>query len=309
MLCSEKRNGHVRLALIGASGFVGKVILAEATRRNWDVVSIGRQSCDLYNVRQLNRYLRDASPDVLINAAGYTGKPNVDACEANKPACLAGNAVLPGIIAEVCDHLDLPWGHISSGCIYSGRPAAREFFCETDLPNFCFRSGHCSFYSGTKVLGEEVLSNAKNCYIWRLRIPFSNVDSGKNYLSKLMNYDRLLEATNSLSDINEFAAAALDCFERSVSFGTYHLTNPGSVKTSDVVGMILDAGLIRRDFKYFETERQFMQLAAKTPRSNCVLSSQKALDAGLQLSPVRDAIQRALSAWVPIAGAAARMAA
>lgn len=73
--------------------------------------------------------------------------------------------------------------------------------------------------------------------------------------------------------------------------------------------MILDAGLIRRDFKYFETERQFKQLAAKTPRSNCVLSSQKALDAGLQLSPVREAIQRALSTWVPIAGSAVRMAA
>ena len=38
--------------------------------------------------------------EFLINAAGYTGKPNVDACELHKADCLMGNAVLPGIIAQ-----------------------------------------------------------------------------------------------------------------------------------------------------------------------------------------------------------------
>ncbi len=234
----------------------------------------------------------------MINCAGYTGKPNVDACETDKAACLAGNAVLPGIVAEACDQLQIPWGHVSSGCIYTGRRTDDKGFTETDPPNFSFRQDNCSFYSGTKALGEEVLADASSCYIWRLRIPFSNVDSPRNYLSKVMNYDTLLEAENSLSELHEFVDASLDCFEKNVEFGIYNLTNPGSVKTSDVVSLIQNSGLTDKTFRFFDSEDTFMKLAAKTPRSNCVLDSSKALAAGLKLSPVTDALQAAIGNWV-----------
>jgi dTDP-4-dehydrorhamnose reductase len=42
----------------------------------------------------LTELLRREKPAFLINAAGYTGKPNVDACELHKSECLLGNAVL-----------------------------------------------------------------------------------------------------------------------------------------------------------------------------------------------------------------------
>ena len=73
------------------------------------------------NVDHLSTLIREHKPSFLVNAAGFTGKPNVDACESAKYESLEGNAVLPGIIREVCEDLKIPWGHISSGCIYSGR--------------------------------------------------------------------------------------------------------------------------------------------------------------------------------------------
>lgn len=45
-----------------------------------------------------------------INLAGYTGKTNVDDCETDRANCLAGNAVLPGIVAEACSAIDIAWG-------------------------------------------------------------------------------------------------------------------------------------------------------------------------------------------------------
>ena len=134
----------------------------------------------------------------------FTGKPNVDACESAKYESLQGNAVLPGIIREVCEDLKIPWGHISSGCIYSGRRADGEGWSEEDEPNFSFRSPPCSFYSGTKALGEEVLEGAENCFVWRLRIPFNHEPSPRNYLQKLLNYENLLEAENSVSHLKNF---------------------------------------------------------------------------------------------------------
>lgn len=261
-------------------------------------MTVGRGNCDIYNSEALHKRIQELSPDILINCAGYTGKPNVDACELDKASCLSGNAVLPGIIAEACDRLQIPWGHVSSGCIYTGSRSDGSGFTEEDPANFSFRQNNCSFYSGTKALGEEILADASSCYIWRLRIPFSNIDSPRNYISKVMNYDTLLEAENSLSELNEFVDASLDCFKNQLDFGIYNLTNPGSVKTSDVVKIIQDAGLTNKRFTFFQSESEFMRMAAKTPRSNCVLDSSKALAAGLKLSPIRDSIQAAVETWV-----------
>ena len=289
----------VRFAVIGGSGFVGRLITDEARGRGNVVEVMSRSDCDLYDAYSLARHLEAIGPDAVINAAGYTGRPNVDACESHKAECLRANAVLPGVIASACERLGLPWGHVSSGCIFSGSPPDGEEFTESHEPNFTFRWRPCSFYSGTKALGEEILQQASQCYIWRIRIPFSHHDSSKNYLSKLMRYDRLLEVTNSLSDIHEFVAAALDCFDKRVPFGTYHLTNPGAVSTTEVVSMIRQSGIMDRDVRFFDSEDEFMKLAARAPRSNCILSSQKALDAGLTLSPIREALRRALASWIP----------
>ena len=207
---------------------------------------------------------------------------------------------MPGVLAEVCNDLSIPWGHVSSGCIFTGRRSDGTGFTESDTPNFSFRQNHCSFYSGSKALGEEVLDEyLDRCYVWRLRIPFSKLDSGRNYLSKLLRYDRLLDAENSLSELDECVGAALDCVERDISFGTYHLTNPGRVTAREVVDLIHESGVSDKQFDFFDSEDEFMTLVAKTPRSNCVLDSSKALGAGLNLSPVREAIRRALENWVP----------
>lgn len=289
----------MKYALIGARGYVGGEFASQIRQRSHECSPIGRHTCDIYAVDELAATLRARSPDAVINCAGYTGKPNVDACETDKANCLAGNAVLPGVIAAACQRLGLPWGHVSSGCIFTGSRPDGSGFREQDPPNFSFRQNNCSWYSGTKALGEEVLADAPSCYIWRLRIPFSHIDSPRNYLSKLMRYDTLLEAENSLSNLTEFVTAALDCFENRVPFGTYNLTNPGSVKTSGVVELIRKSGVCTREFRFFRSEDDFMTRAAKTPRSNCILDSGKALEVGLKLSPIQDAIRDALANWAP----------
>ena len=67
-----------------------------------------------HNCTILSEYLKRFNVTHLINAAGFTGMPNVDACESSKHECVHGNAVLPGIIRDVCEDLRLPWGHVSS---------------------------------------------------------------------------------------------------------------------------------------------------------------------------------------------------
>lgn len=299
--------------ILGASGYIGAKFRRFLESKGIPVCALSRREVNYVSNGVLAKFLKEKKPDFLINAAGYTGKPNVDACEDHKAEALLGNAVLPGIVAMACREADIPWGHISSGCIYNGykEEDGRIIpFTENDPPNFCFRTGLCSFYSGTKALGEEVLTKEKNCYLWRLRIPFNEEHNPRNYLSKLLNYERLMDVRNSLSHLDEFIRASWECWEKKAAFGIYNVTNPGHVTTREVVEMIKTEGRRRekagdkktaqaflKDFQFFKDEEEFMRVAAKTPRSNCALDSSKLLAAGVRMRDIHEALEDALRRW------------
>jgi dTDP-4-dehydrorhamnose reductase len=283
--------------LLGGSGYVGQAYQALLTQKGLPFRNFRRAELDYSKPAVLADALRRDRPEFLINAAGYTGKPNVDACELHKGECLMGNAVLPGIIAQACTEAGVPWGHVSSGCIFTGARPDGTGFTETDPANFTFRQDNCSFYSGTKALGEEVLAGQPNVFIWRLRIPFNEVENPRNYLTKLMRYPRLLAATNSISQLEEFVAATFACWEKRVPFTTYNITNPGQITTHEVVALIEQSGVHPKKYEFFASEADFMKLAAKTPRSNCVMDSTKLAATGIRLTEVHAAVAQALRKW------------
>jgi dTDP-4-dehydrorhamnose reductase len=280
--------------ILGATGYLGSYFVSHLKGEGEVVRGLSRKEVDYTNLDNLLTFLRSTKPKFLINAAGYTGKPNVDACESDKAECLFGNAVLPGRIRTACEEVGIPWGHVSSGCIYSGRKKNGEGWREGDEPNFSFRNSPCSFYSGTKALGEEVLKDAENCYIWRLRIPFNENKNPRNYLQKLLNYSNLLEAENSISHIDEYVRSCVSSFTKQCKPGIYNLTNTGSITTRQVVEWMREEGVADKDFQFFENEQEFMAKAAITPRSNCVMDTEKSEMAGIGLRPVEVAVRNAL---------------
>ncbi|HEY3756008.1 MAG TPA: sugar nucleotide-binding protein [Opitutaceae bacterium] len=283
--------------LLGGSGYVGQAYQRLLAQKNLPYRNLRRAELDYTDPAVLAEALRRDKPEFLINAAGYTGKPNVDACEVHKDECLFGNAVLPGRVARACAEAGVPWGHVSSGCIYNGSRSDGGGFREDDPPNFSFRSPPCSFYSGTKALGEEVLAGKPDVYIWRLRIPFDNVDNPRNYLTKLIRYQRLLDATNSISQLDEFVAATFACWEKRIPFGTYNVTNPGHITAREITVMMQKRGIGPKQFDFFKDETEFMAKAALTPRSNCVMDHSKLDQAGIRLVEVHEAVDRALATW------------
>ena len=315
------RTALSKIILLGGTGYIGRAFARELAARALPFEAPARGRTDYTRFDVLSELLRRAKPDFLINAAGYTGKPNVDACEANRADTLLGNTLFPAMVAHACAALGVAFGHVSSGCIYDGakiggrvekdlttpecqalfrqNPGAIGGFAEDDEPNFTFRRPPCSFYSGTKALAEEALGPMGQHYIWRLRIPFDQFDNPRNFLSKVQNYAKVYDNLNSLSHRGDFAAACLDLWQRRAPFGTYNLTNPGFVSTRQVVAMIQRILQPARPFQFWADDQEFYRLAAKTPRSNCVLDVSKLLAAGVKLRPVQEALEDALRKWTP----------
>ncbi len=159
------------ILLLGASGYIGEAFVRELQRRQWPFQPLSRREVDYSRFEVLLEFLKKTRPEFLVNVAGVTGKPNVDACEIARAETLAGNALLPQTIAQACAVCAIPWGHVSSGCVFSGAkvtqngqtraekdltradlrslveqsPGAIHGFTETDPPNFTFRDPPVQF--------------------------------------------------------------------------------------------------------------------------------------------------------------------
>ena len=288
------------ILLLGESGYIGQAFASEMRQRRINYSSLNRKEYDYSRFDVLVHYLLKNKIKFVIGAAGYTGKPNVDACEANREKTIEGNILLPLTIAQACYMAGIPYGHVSSGCVFSGAGEKEHGFSETDPPNFAFDRSNCSFYSGTKALAEKAIGDVGEVYIWRLRMPFDEVDSPRNYLSKLLTYDKLLESTNSISHRMDFAKACLDLWSTKALFGVYNITNPGSVTTRCITGLISRYLYANKVFKFFENEEEFYKSGVIAPRSNCVLDTSKLINAGVSIRPVEEALIDSLQRWKSI---------
>ncbi|HEY3761561.1 MAG TPA: sugar nucleotide-binding protein [Verrucomicrobiae bacterium] len=311
------------ILLLGASGYIGEAFTRELQQRKREFVSLSRKQVDYTRFDALLEFLKAKKPEFVINSAGYTGKPNVDACELAKADTLAGNSLLPQTIAHACATLNIPWGHVSSGCIFSGakivqggkmrvekdmtKPEMRALvekspdkvqgFTETDTPNFSFRDQPCSFYSGSKALGEEAIAGVGQSYIWRLRIPFDEFDNARNYLSKVQRYAKVYDNVNSISHRADFVRACLDLWEKRAPAGIYNVTNQGFVTTRQVIGLVEKYLKPAKKFEFWASDEEFYKVAAKTPRSNCVMDVSKLLAAGVKVRTVAEALEDSLKNW------------
>ncbi|NBV71236.1 MAG: NAD-dependent epimerase/dehydratase family protein [Burkholderiaceae bacterium] len=312
--------------LLGGSGYVGQAFGKELTQRGIPFRPVSRKQINYTDYRVLRTTLQKEKPEFVINAGGFTGKPNVDACENQRGETIAGNVTLAQTVAQACDAAGVRLGFVSSGCIYTGAKVRQESgawavedrlteplvsellskrsdrvagFTETDEPNFCFAHNNCSFYSGTKALAEEVMAGFPDFYVWRLRIPFDELDGPRNYLSKVQRYAKIYQNWNSISHRGDFVAACLDSWLQKIPGGVYNITNPGYVSTREVVEKIQKQLSPDWNPAFWRSDDEFYRFGAVTPRSNCILDTAKILKAGIKIRTAEEALEDALDHWVP----------
>jgi dTDP-4-dehydrorhamnose reductase len=282
-----------RILLIGSGGYIGQAFVKEIQDRG---IALEVDHNRLYyHTRKIGPVLNTTSPDLVINCAAFITKPSVDLCENHKADTLIGNLVFPHLLACLCSDRDIPLLHVSTGCLYSGDNQGNGF-TEMDPPMLTLDSG-CGIYVASKELAERAVRDACfNRYICRIRLPFSNVHHERNYISKLLTYPKIYSNVNSISCREDFVKACLDLWHRGAAYGTYNMTNPGSITAREIIDMVEHYAGIQRDWKYWE-EEEFMA-SVTTKKSNCVLNVDKLLLTGVKIRPIRDAVQDCIINWI-----------
>lgn len=95
-----------------------------------EVVALDRAQCDVSDENALRDVIRNARPDAIVNAAGYTA---VDKAESDIAAAEAVNARAPGVIGEEAARLGAWVVHFSSDYVFDGTKPG--FYSEDDAAN------------------------------------------------------------------------------------------------------------------------------------------------------------------------------
>ena len=285
--------------IVLGNGYIGKKIYSylTSTMTDFDVVTMSKYDYNnpallresLFN--SLRSEFNNYEQKWLINCVGYTGKPNVDACENDKQTCWDLNVTFPTILADFCLQNNIKVINISSGCIYDGT----KIYSEEDDPNFGISNGDSSWYSKTKHAAELCLSAYPNVYTLRIRMPICNdFNSGKNYLAKLLKYNNLLQETNSKTVIEDLAHVVNRLINiRTVPTGIYNCVNPEPLSTKEVTEILDKHGLWNPHWKFINYEQLKEHIVAN--RSNCVLAVDKSVEYGLQFPSERESLNRILA--------------
>ncbi|MBI1812210.1 sugar nucleotide-binding protein [Candidatus Peregrinibacteria bacterium] len=278
----------MKVLLFGSKGFMGRrflEIFPEAII----------PSVDIADGRNVGELLDCEKPDLVINAAGRTGRPNVDWCETHRMETLKSNVTGPLVLLEELGRRGIYWVHLSSGCIYQGDNNGKGFV-EDDPPNYVG-----SFYSRTKAWSDQILKDFPNVLILRLRMPFDDSTDDRNLIMKLRKYPRVLDAQNSLTSIPDFLIAAKALIERRKT-GVYNMVNPGTISPFEI--MELHREIMDPNHRFEKLTLAQLGGVVKAGRSNCVLSCEKLKREGLEMPTVRESVASSLEKMIAPFGVA-----
>ncbi|RBQ67890.1 hypothetical protein FVER14953_13508 [Fusarium verticillioides] len=256
-----------RFLIWGGRGWIAGLLKDLLLRQGKEVYTTTIRMEDRDNVAKV---LEVYKPTHVLNAAGCTGRPNVDWCEDNKAQTVLSNVIGTLTVADECSRRGIHCTVFATGCIYQydeEHPVGGRGFKETDAPNF-----DGSFYSMTKAHVEPILASFDNILILRLRMPVSDDLNPRNFVTKISQYEFVVDIPNSNTILHDLLPASIILAE-SRDTGVYNFTNPGAISHNEVLGLFKEIVRPAFTWKNFSVEEQAKVI--KAGRSNCQLDSTK----------------------------------
>jgi len=234
-------------------------------------IEVFKAESRLENREEVEKELDDIKPSHVLMAAGITGRPNIDWCEDNKPETIRTNVIGTLNIADLCYVKGIHCTVYATGCIFKydeTHPLGSGVgFVEDDKPNF-----DGSFYSQTKGYMEPLLRCYPTCLILRVRMPVSDDLIHRNFVTKIVKYERVVNIPNSMTILHELLPASLAMAQAGLT-GVYNFTNPGVISHNEVLDLYIK--YIDPTYTYTNFSLEEQAKVIKADRSNNELDTTK----------------------------------
>jgi dTDP-4-dehydrorhamnose reductase len=279
----------MRILLTGSNGQVGWE-LNRALMEAGEVIAFDRTTLDLSDYDRVGSKIREARPDVVVNAAAYTA---VDAAESDEYAAAAINSVAPAVIADTAKAIGALFVHYSTDYVFDG--SSRAPYKEEDV------AAPLNAYGRTKLAGEQAIM-ASGCRYLILRTSWVYADRGRNFLLAILRRaagGACLKVVDDQRGAPTSAASIADATKQILCggrigevHGLYHLSASGVTTWHGFATEILAMAGIGASVEAIPTVEY--PTPARRPRNSLLDNSRIQADFGLTVPDWRDGLRQVL---------------
>ncbi|MFV1492981.1 dTDP-4-dehydrorhamnose reductase [Phaeobacter sp. JH18-32] len=212
------------ILVFGKTGQVARELAAHD-----DILCLGRDQADLTDPAACAEMIRAHAPAAVINAAAYTV---VDRAEAEEDLATVINGSTPGVMAETCAMLGIPFVTLSTDYVFDGKGSSPWHPDEPVAP--------VNAYGRSKQAGEAAVRLAGGAYVI-LRTSWVVSAHGSNFVKTMLRLgqdrDRMRVVADQIGAPTPARAIAAACVEIARQLmtapeksGTYHFA--GQPETS-----------------------------------------------------------------------------
>jgi len=202
------------------------------------------------------------------------------------------NLYSPLLLSEICKNKKIHYTYLGTGCIFKfdeNHPFEQEEngFTEDSLPNFFGSS-----YSIVKGYTDQIMDLYSGSTLnLRIRMPITGEKNERNFITKIVNYEKICSISNSMSVLPELLPFVLKMMEQNIT-GTVNLTNPGLISHNEMLEMYKEIVDPLFTWKNFSQDEQRKILASD--RSNNFLDTTKLETLFPEVRNIKDATRDCL---------------
>ena len=272
-----------KVLLLGSTGFIGSHFQTALAN---DGFKLFTPRIEIRNQMEVERAVYETKADIIINATGITGYPNVDWCEDHSAETYGVNVAGSINIASIAQEFGCYMVQMASGCVYTGYK--KGGYTEDDEPNY-----FGSLYSRSRVYSEKILKEFPNVLQLRVRIPITGKPHPKNLIDKLLKYKKIINIPNSCTVIEDFIPAAIELIKRKET-GIFNMTNIGDMDHKSIMEMYKEIVDPKHEIRLMPKKEQ-NELCKR--RANCVLNTDKREKLGIHMPELKDSLRMVLEKY------------
>lgn len=276
----------MKVLVTGYAGQLGFDVVRQLTREGVECRGVDLQDFDLTNGAEVQKYVGDYQPDVIVHCAAYTA---VDRAESEPEKCTLVNGVGTMNMVRAALNVQAKLVYISTDYVFPGTGTTPY---EVDDPY-----GPQNVYGLSKVQGEDAVRSLMTRF-FILRTSWVFGLNGKNFVRTMLRLGDERDEVTVVDDqigsptYTRDLAGMICAMIRTEKYGIYHVTNTGYLSWADFAEKIMKkAG--KRCHVVRVTSDEY-PVAAKRP-ANSRMSSKALTEAGFNPLPtVEDALDRYL---------------
>lgn len=211
-----------RLVVTGATGMLGRRVVAVADERGWEVEGLDSAACDITDRDKVRHLIASLRPDVVINCAAYT---DVDRAEQEEDLAFAVNGAGAGNVAAAAFDCGARIVHLSTDYVFDGnndRP-----WVESD------QTRPLGGYGRSKLAGEDAVGASNPDHVI-VRTAWLFGSGGSNFCDTMLRLGSERDSVSVVADqqgcptwTGHLAPALLDLAEADAT-GFFHMAGAGA---------------------------------------------------------------------------------